>query len=167
MATFFVVAFFLPIELEQRSLLDGKVEILLPKGWKPMSEDLVKIKYPGAKPPKLVYSDVSGAISIAFNLTESNASQSTIEKYHEVLKQSLEKAYPDAVWEETTIREINGKRMGEFRLITDTYNDKIYNQMLFTDLNGKLLICSFNCVETKLKTWKPIAADIMNSLTIK
>ena len=39
--------------------------------------------------------------------------------------------------------------------------------MFFTDLDGKLLICSFNVVENKMKEWKPIADEIMNSSSVK
>lgn len=156
-----------PVELEKKLVLDNKVEILMPRGWKPMSEELIKIKYPGARPPKLVYSDNTGAISIAFNHTDSKASAETLEKYRDVLKESLEKAYPDAVWEESGIREINGKKIGFFKVITDTPADKIFNYMLFTDLDGKLLICSFNCVEKKLKEWRPVAEEMMGSIRFK
>lgn len=156
-----------PVELEKKLVLDNKVEILMPRGWKPMSEELIKIKYPGARPPKLVYSDNTGAISIAFNHTDSKASAETLEKYRDVLKESLEKAYPDAVWEESGIREINGKKIGFFKVITDTPADKIFNYMLFTDLDGKLLICSFNCVEKKLKEWRPVAEEMMGSIKFR
>jgi hypothetical protein len=156
-----------PVELEKKLVLDNKVEILMPRGWKPMSEELIKIKYPGARPPKLVYSDNTGAISIAFNHTDSKASAETLEKYRDVLKESLENAYPNAVWEESGIREINGKKIGFFKVITDTPADKIFNYMLFTDLDGKLLICSFNCVEKKLKEWRPVAEEMMGSIKFR
>ena len=166
-ATITMVAFFTPIELEKKIILDNKVEILMPKEWKPMSEELIKRKYPGTHPPQLVYSDVSGGISLAFNHTDTKASPAILEKHREVLKTSLENAYPHSLWEEEGIKEINGKKVGFFRLITDTPNDRIYNYIVFTDLDGKLLICSFNCVEKKLKDWKPVAQEIMNSMSFR
>jgi len=156
-----------PVDLEKRTLLDNKIEILVPKGWKPMSEDLIKIKYPGAKPPKYVLSDVSGGISLAFNPTESRATQEQIETYKGFLKTSLESAFEDEEWIDEGIKEINGRKVGFFKLITNTASGKIYNQMFFTDLDGKLLIISFNVVENKMKDWKSAADDIMNSLTLK
>lgn len=167
LAAILIGTLLLPVELEKKWILDNKVEILIPKGWKPMNEELVKIKYPGTRPPKLVYSDVTGGISLAFNHTDSKASPENLEKYKEVLKTSLENAYPDAVWEEEGIKEINGKNVGFFRVITDANNDKIYNYMVFTDLEGRLLICSFNCIDKRIREWKPIAENIMNSLRFK
>ncbi len=168
-ALFFVLSFTARnfIDLEKRTVLDGKVEVLLPKDWKPMKEELIKKKYPGARPPKLVYSDISGAVSIAFNHTDSKANPATLDKYREVLKEGLKSAYPDASWEDEGIRELNGKKVGFFKVTTDTPDDRIYNYMLFTDLNGTLLICSFNCTQGRLKTWKPVAEQIMGSLTFK
>ena len=154
-------------ELEKLSLIDNKIEILVPKGWKPMSEDLIKIKYPGARPPKLVYSDVTGGISMAFNHTESKATQAELETYKGMLKGVMNNAYPDAEWLEDGMKEINGKKVGYYKVITNTPSGKIFNQIFFTDLEEKLLLCSFNCVESKMEKWKPTADEIMNSLTIK
>lgn len=167
LAAITLIGIFLPVELEKRTLLDNKIEILVPKGWKPMSEENIKIKYPGAKPPKYVLSDVSGGISLAFNHTDSRATQAQIESYKAMLKPALSNAYPSAEWIEEGIREINKKKVGYFKLITETQSGKIYNQMFYTDLDEKLLICSFNVVESKMKNWKEAADSIMNSLTIK
>jgi len=167
LAAISLIGILLPVELEKRTLLDNKIEILVPKDWKPMSEELIKIKYPGAKPPTYVLSDVSGGISLAFNHIDSRATQEHIETYKGYLKKSLEDAFEDEEWIEDGIKEINGKKVGFFKLITNTASGKIYNQMFFTDLDGKLLIISFNVVENKMKDWKAAADEIMNSLTIK
>jgi len=163
----FLGTFFFQVELEKRSLLDDKIEILVPKGWKPMSEDLIKIKYPGARPPKYVLSDVTGGISLAFNHTDTRATQEQIEAFKGVLKSTLTNAYPEAEWIEDSVKEINGKKVGFCKVITNALSRRIYNQMFFTDLDGKLLICSFNAVENKMKDWKSAADEIMNSLTVK
>jgi hypothetical protein len=154
-------------ELEKRSLLDDKIELLVPKAWKQMSEENVKIKYPGPRPPKYVLSDVTGGISLAFNHTDSKATQTDLETYKGVLKGVMNNAYPNAEWLEDGIKEINGKKVAYYKVITDAQSGRIYNQMFFTDLEGKLLICSFNVVENKMKDWKSTADQIMNSLTIK
>ncbi len=166
-ATLFVVAFFYAIELEPKTLLDGQITILLPKDWRPMSESLIKIKYPGARPPQYVYSDISGGISLAITATDSRATPQQLEQYKSVLKAQLEQAYPDATWEGDGMKMVNGKKLGYFKLMTDAADTRIYNQMFFTDMKGKLLLMSFNCVENKLKPWRPVADSIMNSLVVR
>lgn len=154
------------VDLEKRVVMNNKIELLLPRGWKPMNESLVKKKYPGPRPPSLVFSDVTGSISIAFNHTESKASPELLEKYKEALKAGLINAYPDAVWEDEGITEINGKKAGFFKVITETADDNMFNYIVFTDVDGKLLICSFNCTQNRLKTWKALSTQIMNSIRV-
>ena len=167
LSTLLLGIFLYPVELEKKNLFDNKLEILVPKGWKPMKEELLKIKYPGPKPPTLVYSDVSGGTSLAFNHTDSRATPDMLEKYKEVLKSAMMGAYPEAEWKEEGIKEINGKKTGFYKVITDTNSGKIFNQLFFIDMDGRLLICSFNCVKDRMTTWEKTADEIMNSLTIK
>ena len=39
--------------------------------------------------------------------------------------------------------------------------------MFFTDMEGKLLISTFNCTENSITEWEQTADEIMNSLKIK
>ncbi len=166
-ATLLLVAVFLAPELEQRSVLNDKISILVPKDWKPMPESLKKIKYPGEKPPQLVLSDRSGGLSLAINHTGSKATPKELGRYAQALENSLRNAYPDAIWEGIGNEKINGKQVCYFKVITETADGKIYNQMFFTDLDSTLLIFSFNAIEKRIKDWKPIADSMMYSLRIK
>lgn len=152
------------IDLESRTLLDGKLELLMPKDWKQMPDDQVKIKYPGARPPKYVYSDRTGGISLAFNHTDSRVRPGELDQYFKVLKQSMETAYPDAKWEGSGFMDLNGRRAGYLKLLTEASNATIWNYLFFTDVDGKLFIGTFNCVESKLATWKPVAEEIVRSV---
>ncbi|MFY7729462.1 MAG: hypothetical protein ACOVRN_08100 [Flavobacterium sp.] len=57
--------------------------------------------------------------------------------------------------------------MGYIELVTPALDTDIYNLMFFTDLNGKLLICTFNCTKKDMEEWTPVAKEIMNSLEVK
>lgn len=162
LAVFFVTG--TGIELESRVLLDGKLELLMPKDWKQMPDDMVKIKYPGPRPPKLVYSDRTGGISLAFNHTDSRVREGELDVYFKVLKQSMETAYPDAKWEDSGFMDLNGRKAGYLKLLTEASNATIWNYLFFTDVDGKLFIGTFNCVESKMATWKPVAEEIIRSV---
>ena len=155
------------IDLEKRSILEDKVEILVPKEFRLMTAEEIKIKYPPTRPPKLVFTDTSLTTNLAFNLTDSRASREVIEQYKDALKQALSNAYSDAEWIDEGIKEINGKKAGYFKMISTAIDTKIYNHMFFTDVDGKLLICSFNCTIKNMERWKPVAEEIMNSLVVK
>ena len=155
------------IELELKSLLGDRVELKIPKEFNLMSEELMKLKYPSNKRPTIVFSDETGGINVALNLTENNASQELIEPYVENFVKTFKGIYPSAEWKDSGITEINGQKVGYLKLITPAIDTKIYNVMFFTDLDGKLLLSTFNCTEKSISEWEETADEIMNSLTIK
>jgi hypothetical protein len=155
------------IELVRKTILNEKVEILLPKDFEIMTEDMLNIKYPSSRRPTLVYTDETGGINVAFNHTTSNASPQQIDAYKDNLVATFKNAYPSAEWKGTGMKVINGKNVGYVELITPAIDTKIYNLIFFTDLDDRLLLCTFNCVEKKQKDWKESAQQIMNSLKIK
>lgn len=155
------------VELEIRSILNDKVEILLPREFEVMSEDMMKLKYPSERRPTLVYTDKTGGINVAFNHTTSKANQQQIDAYKDNFVNTFKNLYPSAEWNETGTKEINGRKVGYLELVTPALDTKIYNLMFFTDLDGRLLLCTFNCVEKKQKDWHETAKQIMSSLTIK
>ena len=158
---------FQAIELEKKQILNDKVEILLPKSFGIMPEEMLKIKYPSANRPTLVYSDEDGTVNIAFNHITSRASQKEIEKYKDVFVSTFKSSYPTAVWGEKGVKEINGRKVGFLEVTTPAIDTKIYNLLFFTDLDGKLLICTFNCTSKKKSAWVESAKKIFNSLTVK
>lgn len=163
----FTTAFSTIIDLVTKSLLNNKIEIKIPKNFNVMSEELMKIKYPSERRPTIVYSNESGGINVGLNLTQNQANQELISPYKDNLVQSLKKAYPTAVWNDSGVKEINGKQVGYLELITPALDTEIYNLMFFTDLDGKLLMCTFNCTKETMQDWVQTAKEIMNSLKIK
>lgn len=155
------------IELEKRLLLDEKVEILLPTDFELMSEDLLNLKYPFERRPTLVYTDETGGINVAFNHTPSKLTQPEIELFQKQFVGMLSKAHPSAKWKDSGVKEINGRKVGFLELITPAIDTDIYNLMFFTDLEGRMLLCTFNCVVKKHKAWLEPAQQIMHSLVIR
>jgi hypothetical protein len=160
-------AFSLTIELETKSLLDNKVELKIPRDFRIMPEDMIKIKYPSERRPTLVYSNESGGINVALNLTAHAANQDIIPDYKDNFVKSFKNMYPSAEWKDSGVIEVNGRKVGYLELITPAVNAEIYNLMFFTDLDGRLLMCTFNCTKKDITEWAPIAKEIMNSLKIK
>jgi hypothetical protein len=159
-------AFTLTIDLESKLLFNDKVEINIPKDFEIMSEELMKVKYPSERRPTLVYSNESGGINVAFNLTQNQANQKLIPAYKDNLVQTLKNTYPSAEWKDSGVKTINGRDIGYLELLTPALDTAIYNLMFFTDLEGKLLLCTFNCTKKNINEWEPVAKIIMNSLKI-
>jgi len=157
----------LSVDMEKRNILNDKVDILIPKVFQIMSEASMKIKYPSERRPALVYTDESGGINLAFNHTQNKASQEQIEPLKVALVSTFKNLYSSAEWKDSGIKEINGRKVGYMELVTPAVDTKIYNLIFFTDMDGRLLLCTFNCVEKKQVEWTEAAHQIMNSLVVR
>ena len=160
-------AFTASTKLNTKSLLNDKIELKIPSDFDIMSEELMKLKYPSERRPTLVYSNATGGINVALNLTQNPASQNQIPAYQENFVQTFKNLYPSAEWKSNGVKEVNGKKVGYLELITPAIDTEIYNLIFFTDLDGKLLLCTFNCTKKSIDEWAPIASEIMMSLKVK
>ncbi|QNR25144.1 hypothetical protein [Croceimicrobium hydrocarbonivorans] len=160
-------AFTSTVVLETKSLLNGKVEIKMPKDFEIMSDELMKLKYPSDRRPTLVYSNESGEINVALNHTQNQASQELIPAYKDNFVKTFKNLYPTAKWKDSGLKTINGRKVGYIELVTPAMDTEIYNLIFFTDQGGKLLLCTFNCTKKSIEEWTPTAKQIMNSLKVK
>lgn len=155
------------IKLEKKTLLNGKVEILLPKEFNVMPENMLKLKYPSTQRPTLVYSDEDGKINVAFNHTISKATQQQIDSYKDYFISTFKKSYPSAEWIGSGVKKINERNVGYLEVITPAIDTQIYNLLFFTDLDERLLLTTFNCTIDEKEKWFDTAHKIMSSLSLK
>lgn len=153
--------------LELKSLLSDKVEILLPKDFEIMSEEMMKTKYPSERRPTLVYTNKEGSINIAFNHLKDKASQQQLPQFKKTFEDTFKNLYPSATWYSNEIRKINGRDVGILELITPAVDTEVYNLIAYTPLERNLLLVTFNCTKEQLNTWKSTGQTIIASLKIK
>jgi hypothetical protein len=153
-------------ELKPRTILDGKVTILVPTDFKEMGPEMLNFKYKGKNVPTFVLTDSNAAVNLAFNHLPNKAEESSIELYKNSVKSSLEKSFPDATWMADGVRKMNGKTVGFMKLMTNAIDTRVYNYFILTDCEGRLLIATFNCTEKRLPQWEQTAEKIMESFKV-
>lgn len=161
------MAFGQDISLETKPLLEGRITLKVPSGFKPMKEEMLRLKYPLESRPTMVFTNEAGSINVALNHTRHKADQEMIMAYKDNLVQTFRNVYPAAEWKDSGLTEINGRKTGFLELVTPAVDTDIYNLLFFTDLEDRLLICTFNCTLEKMKDWVPVGKEIMNSLIVK
>lgn len=162
------VLFAAPIELEKRELFDKKVEILIPKEFKIMSAEMLDFKYPNrVNRPKLVFTNEDGTVNVALNMLANSATQANVTAYKDAIKNSYRKAFPTAAWQGDGVVNINNRKVGYLKLITQAVDQKVYNYLFLTDVDGKIMVGTFNCTEKLMPEWEPIAQKIVSSLIVK
>ncbi|UKK99891.1 hypothetical protein [Brevibacillus brevis] len=156
------------IPMEDKHVLDDLVQIRLPKTFSIMSPEVAALKYPSERRPSLIFTNETASINLAFTYTESKLTDSPaqLKAFMDVMKQVLRRTQPLARWQEEGIREIAGTSFGFFEFVAPALDTDIYNLISFVSLQGRALLCTFNCTEQELTDWKPVGWGIMDSLSL-
>lgn len=156
------------VKLEKKTFLDNKIELMVPADFKPMTEEMLNFKYPNThQRPNLVLTDENAEVNIVISLIPQPITPGQIGAFKDFQMGSLKKMRPDAKWLEDGVKTINGKSVGYFKFISNAVDQTVFNYYVFTDMDGKVLLLSFNCTEKQLPKWKETAETIVSSLKVK
>jgi hypothetical protein len=154
------------VELHSVTLLNKALKVQMPREFKIMDSEMLNLKYPvTAKRPTVVYTDSIGEINVAFNHTKDNVSAADVPKVQESILNQLKQA-PAITLISSDYRGINGKDFFIIKFYSPAVDAQIYNLMFGMELNGRLLMGTFNCMVNHLQEWQPIADKIVNSLEV-
>jgi len=153
-------------EIEEAKLLGSRIHMDVPSSFEPMSEELLKLKYPNGNPPGHVLSAEDGSVTITFNHTSSPMDP---DKLGELLH-GMEMAYqinnPSATWHRSEITGINSRAWSYMDLHTKAGDGEVRNLILGTPLDGRLLIISVNMPKELEELWLPGALEMIESLEV-
>ncbi len=159
-------AFVLKTDLVNTSLLKGFIELKIPSNFRQKSENYLASTYQVENRPSLLYTKPMGGVQLSIKQTTDSASQLLIGAYKDNFVQSYRSDFPDAEWKVRDVKEINGRKVGVLEVITSTKYKRTYHLIFFTDVKGRLVVCTFKCGKKHLKKWRPIAHEIMNSFRV-
>ncbi len=152
--------------LAPKTLLGGTVEVLVPVGFAPMGEELLRVKYPRAQRPTLVYSDPSGAVNLALNHTANPLQPSQLAEVHQAMEATFKRMYPSAAWFQSGLVTIYGRRFFLLDFRTPALDTDVRNMMMGTAVQGRLLLVSFNVTKEREAHWLTAAKKILYSIKI-
>jgi len=151
--------------LETRTVLGGRLSILVPSDFTLMDKGMLDLKYPmQAHRPSEVYTNYEGSINVAFNFTQNRGAMRELPAFREFLQHQFDR--PGVEFLNSEIRSINGRDFAVQEFITQAIDSRIYNHMFVTSLDGRWLMCTFNCTINHLDEWRPKAAEIVNSVRV-
>jgi hypothetical protein len=154
-------------EMEERSLIDGRVTITMPAELQPMSEEAMLAKYSAARKPTVAFSDENAAVSVALLHMDAPLTPEQIPQAYEMLKQSMEATYPSARWNRSEIVERDGADHIVFDLWVPAQRGETRNLMAFTVLDGRLLSINFNAASYLAEEWASMGERIIESVRIR
>jgi hypothetical protein len=153
-------------KVEKIRLFDGKLELMVPARLSPMTDAVWSLKYGNRKKPDLALSDPDGEANLVGTLTPQTATEDHLPDFKNFQKEALKKSHPDMEFLGDGIREVNGKKIGFFKFLAAAIDQKTFNEYFFLILDGKIMICSFNCPEKIRKVWEKAADEMIGSLKV-
>jgi hypothetical protein len=158
----------LNVDLAPRALLGGRVSVLIPSVFQPMSQELLLRKYSRPNPPSLVYANEATTVSIAFDHTPHRLTPSQLGAGLAEMKKGMLQAAPTATFFRSELMTIHGRQFAVMDLRTPGADGvEIRNILAATSLDDRLLVISFNCTQPLEAAWLETGNKIIQSITIK
>lgn len=148
------------------SLANGRVSFELPAGFRAMTDEMIRFKYPRGNPPTYVYANEKLNVSVAITFSPQALSPRQLPELKSAMEQTLPRMVPGLKWLAREIVEINGTPWVHFELTSHAIDTDIHNHMYMTSLDGKLLGFNFNSTIGQYEKYKDALAQSRNSIRI-
>ena len=154
--------------LSIQHLLDGRLEILVPKSLHKMTEDEFKYKYPNRNQKiSLILTDSNLSTNLIINhMTEFGMTNDSVTKFMDMQEKKIKIKFPKAKFLGHSTTETNGKKIGFLKVITPVEDDFVFNCFCITSLQGRLLLLNFNCVIAKMDSWQITVDKMLSSIKL-
>jgi hypothetical protein len=144
----------------------NRFEIAMCKNLDHMSQPLFELKYPFENFSSThAYSNEDGTVTLLISPREEKADQKDLPNYQQTFTSNFANN-PSIDFKRCEIKKIDSRDFIIVEMITPAVDSQIYNLMYVTSVEGKLLVCTFNCTLDKLAEWQPIGEKMLNSITI-
>ncbi len=129
---------------EKISIPGSTVSLDAPAGFTPLTAAEIAAKFPRTRPPGFVVGNARRTTSIAYDLKPLPIKDDTLEEGLEVFGSMMGRMVPNLVWKRKEIISMAGQRWIFLELTSSAIDTDIYNIMLITPFDGKMLIFNFN-----------------------
>lgn len=152
--------------LATRSVLDGRISLLVPQEFKVMDAEVLQAKYPGAQRPSLVFTNAAGSVNIAFSHTLNPMSVAQLPGAIPQLEVSFRQLVPEVDWIRSDTLTIDGVKWFAFEFRSQAVDMTIRNLLVGTSLDNRLLLITLNAPVADEVVWMPVANTIVQSLRL-
>jgi hypothetical protein len=149
------------IEFKKSVLVDGRIEMIIPKEFEALSDATAALKYLSNDRPQYIYTNEDTTFGVSFSLDET-----AVESAHVVRD----------IIRDYTLKLNSGYRLincGEtakngvpcFSIITDAIDDQIWNTVFFIDMKNAILLGNINQLADDGEKWFEIFLQMIDSIS--
>ena len=140
---------------------DTEITFEAPEGFKPLSKEIISTKWPTNQAPSFAVGTPSGSTTVAYDLKAHNVPQEALPEVQKSLTQFLERMIPGIDWKKNQIIDHSGQKWLLMEMTSNAVDTNIYNIMLITGFEGKMLAFNFNSTKEDFPKYE---AELRKSL---
>ena len=154
------------VQMYPETVLSNKVEIYFPSDFAIMNMEEVVKTYPDPKRrPDIIFKSPEGNINFSFQHTQKRVFMSEMPEILEQLTARY-KNNPTIEFINSQIEDINDKEYVVLEFISQGENNKVYNLLLVTSLEDRVMMCAFTCLMPYINEWKRKGNRIIRTIRI-
>lgn len=152
------------ITFQKTFLFDHKCSIYLPENFEEMKLEWKKIKYPYESRPQIIFMDDSGSVNLAFSLLKPDIEPINLSETRDGFMIILKKMNSANVFLDKGNIEAINVSCAWCEMRSQNLDGSIYNLIFLSEINHKLLLGNFSCLNEERISWKHIVFKLIQSI---
>lgn len=152
--------------LQSRTLLDGKLSLLMPAGFEPLSAEMLALKYPQQQSPQIAYSNPETTVNVTVGHTPHQIAPDQLAAAYAQMEAGIKQSMPTAKWYRSGMTTINGRAFFLMEFQSPASDVDVRNIIVGTSLDNRLLVVAFNTSVPLEKEWAPVGSQIIQSIKV-
>jgi hypothetical protein len=159
-------AFASTVLAEPIKVADTEVTFEAPEDFKPLSKEIIATKWPTNRAPAYAIGTASGATTVAYDLKPNNIPQEALPEVRKSFTEVFERIIPGIAWKKNEIIEHSGQKWLLMEMTSNAVDTDIYNIMLMTGFEGKMLIFNFNSTKEDFPKYEAALRKSLKSVKL-
>ncbi len=152
------------ISLVPKKFLDGRIEMLVPASFAPMSEEMAKLKYPTANRPSEILTNDAGSVNLSFTYSKQVVAPNQLGEMHQSMDRLFRTIHKTAEWHNSGLKTINNRQWFEMDLTIQLPDTQVRNMMYGTSSGRRAAFVAFNVTVEEESQWAEAAKVMIASL---
>lgn len=151
---------------EPINVAETEVSFDPPKGFNPLSKEIIALKWPTNQAPTYVVGTPTGSTTVAYDLKPHNIPQEELPEVQKYFTQLFKRMIPGIAWKKNEIIEHSGQKWLMMELTSNAVDTDIYNIMLITGFEEKMLIFNFNSTKEDFPKYEAALRESLKSIKL-
>ena len=137
-----------------------------PADFKPLSQEIIEIKYPSSRAPRYVIGNESASTTIAYDLKPHKIPQDKLGEVQKTFTELFSRIIPGIRWKKNEIITKAETKWLYLEMTSNAIDTDIYNMMLLTGYKDQTVIFNFNSTKEDFPKYETELRKSMESISI-